>query len=86
MKKGETYALECIEIFDAIRTNCLDGHHSFIDRPLEGLRNPPRDRDIVIGFSEAAVGDPVALRQKTTSGGHLLESTQTSTTEFGVVQ
>ena len=78
--------LKCIEIVDAIGTDCLDSHQLTIDRPLTGLRNPPRGGEIIIRFSKAAVGDPVALRQKTASSGHLLKPIQTSAAELRVIQ
>ena len=64
---------KCIEIVDAVRTNCFDGYQLTVDRPLTDPRNPPSGGEIIIGFGKATVGDPVALRQKPTSGGHLLK-------------
>ena len=54
--------LKCIDIFNAVRVDCLDGYQLSIDRSLIGPRNPPSDGEIIIGFSKTAVGDPVALR------------------------
>ena len=85
-KEGGAYMLKCIEIVDTIRIDCLDSHQLTIDRPLTGLRNSPGGGEIIIGFSEAAVGDPVALRQKATSSRHPLKPVQTSAAEFGVIQ
>ena len=64
---------KCIEIVDAVRTNCFYGHQLTVDRPLTDIRNSPDGGEITIRFNEATVGDPVALRQKPTSGGHLLK-------------
>jgi len=78
--------LKRIDIFNAVKTDGLDGHQLSIDRPLRGPRNPPSGGEIIIGFNKAAVGDPVVLRQNPTSGGHLLKPAQTSTAELGVIQ
>ena len=78
--------LKSIKIVDAVEVNRLDSHQLSVDQPLAGAGNPPSDRECTIRFDEAVVGDPVALRQKAASGGHLLKPTQTSTAELGVVQ
>ena len=78
--------LKYIKIVDAVGVNRLDSHQLPVDRPLAGVGNPPSDGECTVRFGEAVVGDPVAFRQKATSGGHLLKPTQTSTAELGVVQ
>ena len=78
--------LQYIEILNAVRINRLDNHQLPIDRPLTGVGNPPNGGECTIRFNKTAVRDPIAFRQKATSGGHLLKPTQTSTAKLGVVQ
>ena len=77
---------EHIEIGDAVGIDCLDGYQLLTQRPLKGVRYPPRGGEIAVRYSKAAVRDPVTLGQKATSRGSLLESTQTSTAKLLVIQ
>ena len=67
------YTLEGIEIFDAVRIDGLDSDQLSVHQPLTNARYPPCSGRSITGFSEAAVGDPVALRQKATPGGYRLK-------------
>ena len=77
---------KCIEVADAVGINRLDGYRFPIQQSLTGVGYPPRGREITIRYSEATMWDPVALRQKATSGGGPLESAQTSTAKHWVIQ
>jgi len=70
--------LEGVETFSAVRTNRLDSHQLPIDRPLTGVGDPSGGGEVHARLGKSAVGDPVALWQKATSGRNFLEPTQTS--------
>ena len=78
--------LEGIEILDAVGIDGFDSYHLSVDQPLASAGYLPCGGESITRFSEAAVGDPVALRQKATPGGDFLKPMQTSATELQVVQ
>ena len=83
---NRTYALEGIEVLDAVRTNRLDSHQISVHKPPANARCPVFDGDDTIKFDKATVGNPVALWQKATPGGNFLEPAQTSAAELRIVQ
>jgi len=77
---------EGVEIIDVVRTNRLDSHQPPIYRPLTGVGNPSGGGDIHVRLGKSTVGEPMAFRQKAAPSRNFLESTQTSATQFTIVQ